>query len=505
MNAPAPAPSDGLLRSFPRVFWVANAMELFERAAYYGMNSLLAVYLSEQLGFSKSSVGLLQSLVYALTYVLPILGGALADRYGYRRMLLVAFSLLSAGYFLSGQVTSYGALFVTLLLMATGAGLFKPIISGTIARTTNASNSGFGFGIFYWMINLGALVAPIVAGRLAGVSWSYVFTASALYCALMLVPATLLYRDPPRPESAKTFTQVLSGAAEVLSDARFMLLVFVYSCFWILYFQMFGSVLWYLRDFVDTAPLDGRINALLRALSLPGTFRFTPELVTVMNAGTIVALQVVVGRVVRDRPALPTMVAGMCLGTLGFLVLGLWGSVWGLLLGLVAFSIGEMTAHPKYLSYVGLVAPPEKKATYMGYAFLYGVVGSLVGSNLGGELYQAFLTPLAGTGATAPARPFWLGFAALGALASVGLVAYHRAFGVDSPATRTRARSLLLAVYALLAVGSVVLFTVQVLRSPEFPTRTAVQATIMLVIGGGGLLMLARHPDPAGAAPGRDP
>src|SRR5512137_2532794 len=95
-----------ILSSFPRVFWVANVMELFERAAYYGLNSVLAIYLTNSiaeggLAFSEQSVGFLQGLIYALTYILPILGGALADRYGYRRMLLVAFSLLSAGYFLS--------------------------------------------------------------------------------------------------------------------------------------------------------------------------------------------------------------------------------------------------------------------------------------------------------------------------------------------------------------------------------------------------------------------
>jgi POT family proton-dependent oligopeptide transporter len=98
-------PRRGLLRSFPGVFWIANVMELFERAAYYGLNSVLAIYLTDSvqrggLGFSEQSVGFLQSLIYAFTYVVPVLGGALADRYGYRRMLLVAFSLLSCGYFL---------------------------------------------------------------------------------------------------------------------------------------------------------------------------------------------------------------------------------------------------------------------------------------------------------------------------------------------------------------------------------------------------------------------
>src|SRR5512140_2067926 len=109
--------SPGLIRSFPAVFWVSNVMELFERAAYYGMNSVLAIYLSNSvdrggLGFSEESVGFLQSLIYALTYVVPILGGALADRYGYRRVLMVAFSLLTAGYFASGQVSGYGMVFL---------------------------------------------------------------------------------------------------------------------------------------------------------------------------------------------------------------------------------------------------------------------------------------------------------------------------------------------------------------------------------------------------------
>jgi len=127
----------GILRRYSPTFWTANVMELFERAAYYGMNSILAGYLTLAvaeggLGFSTQSVGFLQGIVYAFTYVFPILGGALADRYGYRRMLLVAFSLLAAGYFAAGQASAYGVVFVSLLVMATGSGLFKPIITGTI-------------------------------------------------------------------------------------------------------------------------------------------------------------------------------------------------------------------------------------------------------------------------------------------------------------------------------------------------------------------------------------
>jgi len=489
----------GLLRSFPRTFWVANVMELFERAAYYGLNSVLAIYLTNSvleggLGFSEQSVGFLQGLIYALTYVVPILGGALADRYGYRRMLLVAFSFLAAGYFISGRMSSYGTIFAALLVMATGAGLFKPIISGTLARTTTAESSGFGFGIYYWMINLGAFLAPLAVSYLRGISWSLVFTASSAYCALMLLPTIFVYRDPPRPENTKNIKEVLGGAAQVLSDARFMLMIFVYSGFWVLYFQTFGSVLWFLRDFVDAEP----VNRLFVSLGLP--FRFDAEFVTVVNAGTIILLQVLVSRLVKNIKPLPTMVIGIAIGVLGFVFLSLATSVWVFIAGLAVFSIGEMTAHPKYYSYIGLVAPADKKAVYMGYAFLYGVIGSLIGSNLGGAMYESMLKPFAGNpDAAAEFRMFWLIFAGLGVVAMLGLLFYNRFFSADTPATNRHARRIMIGIYLLLLILGGWFFAFSAFAGDTVAYKTMVQAVIMILIGAGGIIISLKHP-----APGRD-
>ena len=484
------SPSNDGLKSFPRSFWLANVMELFERGAYYGLNALLARYLTDKvgggLGFGEDNVGLLQSVVYAATYVFPILGGALADRYGYRKMLLVAFSMLSVGYFASSQVTSYGVIFATLLLMATGSGLFKPIISGTIARTTTEKTSSFGFGLYYWMINLGALIAPLVAGWLRGFSWSYVFMASGAYCALMLLPTIFLFRDPPKPESTKKLKEVLRGALMVLSDARFMLLIFVYSCFWILYFQNFGSILWYLRDFIDPAP----VNNFFARVGLEG-YEFDAQHVTVINAGTIVLLQIVVNFIVKRFKPLPTMVAGILIGSLGFIFLASSQFVWIFILGIFVFSIGEMTCHPKYYSYIGLVAPQDKKAVYMGYAFLYGVIGSLVGSNVGGEMYHHFLVPLVGQGGVAATlRNFWLVFAALGIVTMFLLIVYNKIFGEDTAETRRKAHRVMIVIYSLLIIGApgMVLFVWNAQGS--IPPKTWIQAGIMFLVGVGGLYTL---------------
>jgi len=422
--------------------------------------------------------------------VLPILGGALADRYGYRRMLLVAFSFLCTGYFIAGNVEAYGLVFLGLLVMATGAGLFKPIISGTIARTTTVANSAFGFGVYYWMINLGAFAAPLLVTYLKGFSWSYVFAASALYTGLMLLPTLALFKDPPRPETTKRIDQVLKDAALVLGDARFMLMILVYSGFWILYFQNFGSVLWYLRDFIDPTP----INAVLSRVGLG--FTFSAEHVTVINALTIIALQVGVSALVKNRPALPTIVVGIGIGALGFVLLASSTSIWVFMAGIAVFSVGEMTAHPKYYSYIGLVAPADKKAVYMGYAFLYGVIGSLIGANAGGTVYGALIKPLVGTDAgPVAAQRFWWVFAGLGVIAALGMVVYNRIFGEDTLATRERARRVMVAVYVLLlAVGS--LFIYLALRAPEVNYKTLVQAALMLLLGSGGLAINLRRQVP---------
>ncbi len=416
--------SDGM-GSFPRTFWVANVMELFERGAYYGMMSVLAVYLRMNageggLGFSETSVGFLQSIMMTLTYVMPILGGALAERYGYKRFLTLAFAILMVGYFASSRATGYGVVFLTLLLIAVGSGIFKSILSGTITRTTTDGNRSLGFGIYYWMINLGAFLSPILVSYLKGFSWSYVFLASAAWCAAMLLLTMIAYREPERPASTKGLGQILSDAAMVLANWKFVLMIVIYSGFWLLYFQMFNTVLWYMVDHVDMTPADRLLTSIARFLGSSKELKFDVAYVTSVNAGTIILLQVVVSRIVKNLRALPTMIGGIVIGTAGFVLLSISGNAWIFLLAMIVFSIGEMTCHPKYFSYVGQIAPKDKVAVYMGYSFLYGIIGSLVGSNLGAVLYKQIAT-----GMNRP-RLLWAIFSAIGVLTVIGLLIYDR-------------------------------------------------------------------------------
>ncbi len=414
------------IKSFPKNFWIVILMEFFERGSYYGVMSVLSVYLvlsadKGGLGFSKESVGVIKSVITPMLYILPILSGAIADRFGYRKMLMFAFTVMSLGYFFTGLVTSYGLVFVSLLFMVLGAGCFKPIISGTIARSTNESNSTLGFGIFYWSINLGAFVFPLILiPILKDISWSYIFFMAAIGTGWLFFLNLFVYKEPKRPESSKTIGEVLKGMVKVLTDWRFILMIVIYSGFWILYFQMFDTVLWYLKDHMDMAPVDKFVNGVLGAFISNPNWKFDAEHVTVINAGTIILLQLIVSSIVKNTKALPTMIFGIGLGTIGMAILGISTHAWVFMAGIIIFSIGEMTAHPKFISYVGLIAPEDKKALYLGYSFLYGVIGSAIGGVLGAFSYVHFVDKLNNPSA------LWFMFSLIGVATIIGLLLYAK-------------------------------------------------------------------------------
>ncbi len=423
-------------KGFERNFWVAIIMEFFERGAYYGVLSVLSVYLvisgdEGGLGFTKAQAGTVMGTIQPLLYFLPIIAGGIADRFGYRRILFFAFTCITGGYFLTAITESYIPVFASLLLMAVGAGFFKPVISGTIAKSTTEENSTLGFGIFYWSINLGAFLVPLILiPMLKAQGYNYIFyMAATVGCILMLIN-TFIYKEPkanlelqkkmagePLGESLK---KLFLGIVEVLKDVKFIVLIFLYSGFWILYFQMYGTVLWYLKEHVDMTPINDAVNSFLSIFVADPSWKFDTEHVTVINAGVIICLQLIVSKLVQKWPALPTMIMGIGCGTLGMFILSLGSTPWIFIAGLIIFTLGEMTTHPKFLSYIGIIAPPDKKALYMGYSFLYGVIGSSIGSFLGASLYQRIVEQM-----NQP-QLLWLIFSCIGVLSIVGLLIYNK-------------------------------------------------------------------------------
>lgn len=392
------------------------------------MMSVLSVYLvlsrnEGGLGFSKESVGAIKSVIVPMLYFLPILSGAIGDRYGYRKVLFFAFASMSLGYFFAGLSTSYIAIFSSLLLVALGAGFFKPMISGTIAKVTDESNSSLGFGIFYWSINLGAFLFPLIlVPWLKSISWSYIFFMAAIGTGWLIFLNLFVFKEPVKEKNSKPLAQVFAEMILVLKDYRFFLMLFIYSGFWVMYFQVYDSVLWYLTEKVDMTPFNNIVNSVLGNFMVHPDWKFEAEHVTAMNAGAIILLQILVSSLVRKTKVLPTMIFGIALGSLGMGMLAIAPNAWIFMASMFVFTLGEMIAHPKFISYVGLIAPPDKKAVYQGYSFLYGVIGSGIGGILGANLYVRFVEKQ-----NNPSL-LWVTFSMIGVATIIGLLLYNRFF-----------------------------------------------------------------------------
>lgn len=225
--------ADGGIRNLPSSFWLANVMEIFERMAWYGFFAVSSLYITGNvedggLGFTDEERGVLQGVVTFFLYLFPVVTGALADRYGFRKTLFVAYLLLAPGYYILGQFHSFWSFFGAFMFVAVGAAVFKPVIVATVARTTSSKTAPIGFGIFYMMVNIGGFLGPVVAGVVRGWGWHYVFVMSAVWISMNFL-VLFFYKEPPGGDAAdqkRSFGQVMSGMVEVMGNVRFFVTVF---------------------------------------------------------------------------------------------------------------------------------------------------------------------------------------------------------------------------------------------------------------------------------------
>ncbi len=216
---------------FPAAFYVANTMEIFERLAWYGMYTLLASYImtpSTQggLGLGNTERGLIMGVVPFFLYLFPVISGALADRFGYRKMFLLSFTLMAPSYYFLGYATNLASFMSIFMLIALGAGIFKPVVIATVSLSTDDSNRGLGFGIFYMMVNIGGFLGPFIAPIIQkNHGWQWVFICAAIWISINFIPALFFYKEPERQTKTSGLTQVFKEIQEVLGNLRLALLI----------------------------------------------------------------------------------------------------------------------------------------------------------------------------------------------------------------------------------------------------------------------------------------
>ncbi len=370
---------------FDRPFWVANISELFERLSYYAAFASLARYLHETLHFPTEQASTLTGFFGGLVWFLAVFGGTVADRMGFRRALSLAYLILSCSYFLLGSLGAPWlapirdnvplmalATFV-LALPALGIALVKPSVVGTTARASKENVRSIGYSIYYTLVNIGGAAGPLVASYVhQRMRVESVFRVAALSVFLMFIAVLLFFREPRRHDEVETTSLSQAGKNfwTVLTNARFMLFLVIFTGYWIVYWQEFITLPIYVHDYVN-----------------PNT---DTERLLVTGPLIVIALTVVVNILTQKIPAFSAVILGTLMTALAWIILILQPTVLGAILTLVAVALGEITQSPRYYEYISRLAPSGQQGTYMGFAFLPLGIGSLIGGKFGGFLIHYY-------------------------------------------------------------------------------------------------------------------
>jgi dipeptide/tripeptide permease len=385
--------------AFPPVFWVANSVEVLERFAYYGIYFGFGIYMAS-LGYSRAQLGVVQSVFLLLSYGVPVISGTFADRFGFKKVLIVSYLAYLPTILLLIYSKSFSGIVLTMLMIGLAAGTFKPLIAGTVRAVTDKTNKTLGFGIFYAMVNVGGSFGPIVLGKLRAISWDLAFMAAAVAILLMLLITIFFYKEPERDFEGVTLKEKFKDIGVALGDLKFTALLFILGVFfWLPFWCFFNLCAVYVDSNMDTARLYESMAAVLGSgiagffsqVDEDGTRRILGE--TISHTGWIIMiLQVFVSRAAEPFRAMPTFLVGLLLAAIGFGVIG-YANVSApaiIFLGIMIFAVGEMVSSPRIQEYITWIAPKEKAGMYMGMNFLSVMIGAAFSGVTYTSLYGYF-------------------------------------------------------------------------------------------------------------------
>ncbi|MBN1394939.1 MAG: MFS transporter [Pirellulales bacterium] len=460
-NTPSTDPSAPKAR-FSRTFWTLNVIEMWERLAFFNLRVVAPIYIMQAdnvggLHLTATDKGFIYAWWSVFQCFLPLVTGGIADRFGYKRVMGFSVVMMVSGYLMmallrdlpildqaadylavgvspltyadvgtnwsanvidgilhsiGGAFTGSGnfwGFFLGILILATGTAFFKPSIQGSLAHQLTKENSSVGWGIFYWVVNIGAFVGHFLPSLFllqsvafpgcfhgeenSAEAWRNLFLASALFSSVNLL-VMLTFRDVPSGASkTENIFQVLKRTLLNILEIRLFLWMVIMSCFWMMMYQLWDTQPNFITDWVDSGPIAKRLDWLPKSLydswveQTPRGPMIPQNILISFNAIFIIIGVVGVSWLNRKMRTLTAMLIGMVLATAGLVIAGWTQSVWILIFGILFFSLGEMMTGPKKSEYLALIAPPGKKGLYLGYLNVPVGVGLFVGSQIAGWVY----------------------------------------------------------------------------------------------------------------------
>lgn len=419
--------------SFPRAYWIANSVELFERAAYYAVFIAVTLYLTDVVGFDDVDAGWIAGIFAAGLYFLPPFTGAFADKIGFRKAIILAFALLTIGYFSLGILPYKPAVIPAIVILMFGGSFIKSIIAGTVAKTSTTETRARAFSIFYGIVNVGSFTGKTLAYP---IRLDLGLVAINYYAAIMtliaLVVVALFFRNVDAHGEGKTYAEAWNSLVRVLRRPRLVILILIVAGFWMIQFQMYATMPKYVLRTVGT--------------------HASPEWIANVNPFIVVTSVVGITYLMKTTTALTSMTIGMLLMPFSALAMAsspLLASVFGnevpvpglgtahpvtvvLIGGIVLQALAECFISPRYFEFFSLQAPKGEEGAYLGFGQIHSFFATLLGFGLSGYLLRAYcpdpktLTPDQLVHAYDHANMIWYYFAGIGLVAALALMIYGK-------------------------------------------------------------------------------
>jgi len=367
--------------------------EMWERFSYYGMRGFLILYMTKALGFTDPHAGSVYGNYVGSVWLAAIFGGVIADRWlGHYRSVLLGGIVIALGHF-TLAFHALALFYAGLSLIVIGTGLLKPNVSTLVGSLYEQGDErrDAGFSIFYMGINLGALLGPVVAGKLAeGVDWHLGFACAGVGMTLGLVQYVLgrgrlqpaIERLAARPTPAAVSPGLAPGVSHggfTAADWKRMTAVVVFfafaSLFWGAYEQAGSTLALFADRYVR--------------LELFGITLYASWFVSVQAAFVILLSPIFAWLWIKLGPRQPSSPAKFALALLfvglAFVLLMPAGAIaqggvkisplWLVAVYFIE-ELGELCLSPVGLSVVTKLAPKQVVGLMMGVFFLSNALGN---------------------------------------------------------------------------------------------------------------------------------
>ena len=360
-------------KEYPNPFKVLVLATFIDRFGSFLLFPFFSIYLIERFGVGMIEVGFLFAVFSGGSIIGSTIGGALADKYGRRSMLLLGLISSGIGSILMGLVDKLNLFFVLAAFLGVLGDLGGPARQAMVVDLLPKDKQAEGFGLLRVAINLSATGGPMLGGFLAGQSYMLLFIAdavSSLITALIVfivIPETKPEKQDDKPE--ESVIKTLIGYKEVLKDSVYIMFLAVSAITVLVYMQMNSTLSVF----------------LLKEYGFP---KESFGLLLSMNALMVVLFQFWITKRISKFAPMKMMAVGTLLYMIGFGMYGFISVPYLFFVAMAILTVGEMIVIPVSQATVARFAPEDKRGRYMAVYGYHWSIPTLFGILAAGLVYD---------------------------------------------------------------------------------------------------------------------